>query len=962
MIPATPSKAEQASVGQTFFATTGASPIPIGATECFVGTLLPYAGTQLELRFVSGPSSIGSVYVTTDSSGNFTPSCAPYTNALPFVIPSVNPGTYTVYLYYGGVSTVYSTQFTVSGTTTGLATITVSPTSQVDGGYVQVTGSGFYGGASATVYITGSCLQQSSYNASDPNGSFGPTGINVSLSAAAGTCYITAQEVNSAYPRTATAYLQVGGTGTGGASITLNPIIAAPGTPVTVTGTGFSGSGYVTISATALGLTPVPVLDPGGVFSTSFVVPSTAYYSTYTVTGSDSYGRLATATLTVGLGTGGLTATPSTANPGQAIIVSGSGFLGSVPVYIYLCSALNTTTTSSSTGAISVVVTVPTTQALGSCTLTANDSYGHSLSSVEVIGTASSSLTASPNSGLAGSVITVNGAGFMAYEQVQVGLASLSSPTVFVTSPNSVYAANASGGLSISFTVPTWPVGSYELLAKGSTSGYNAYTPFTVSGVAATATATGTAPTATATPFITNTPGLVPFPSPKVPPTQATGPLAAVSTAPSTTYFAEGYTGTAATNHQATFTEKLYLYNPGSVASTATTTYYVYDTAHNTHTTVVEHDTVAPGTTTVRNVNTDAGNDRNVSIVVQASAGISAETFISRVAGNGGVLDSAASQGSPGLGQTWYLAEGYTGASIQEYLTIFNPGNVDAHTQVQYLPSDTAAPGARAYTVPANGRLTINVRSDYNGLVKHGSRNIGLSVSSDQPVAVDRSTYWGDGSGSGKYGYAIGSGISAGQTTQYFSYLPTSNGSQSFVTVLNANAGAASTTLTLRDSFGGLIVSTPANILPGQRRTFSIPTLVAGSMGVLSGTLTSSLPVVAEAGIYFGGSPNIGTHPGLVVRGTIGASTGSRADVAPAGAQLRIVNVSGGLIHVQVLGKGSSQSTLYDANLANRAAANIQIPAGSDPSSVTVLGSGAFSATLVNGGFGSPTAWGGNLS
>jgi hypothetical protein len=442
-----------------------------------------------------------------------------------------------------------------------------------------------------------------------------------------------------------------------------------------------------------------------------------------------------------------------------------------------------------------------------------------------------------------------------------------------------------------------------------------------------------------------------------------TGPLVGVSTAPTTTYFAEGYTGTAAVNGRATFTEKLYLFNPSAVASAVTTTYYVYDTAHNTHTTVTAHDTVAAGSTVVRSVNADAGNDRNVSIVVQASSGITAETVIGRLAPDGTVLDADSSQGSSVLSHTWYLAEGYTGASLQEYLTIFNPSGADAHAQVQYLPSDTPAPAAQAVTVPAGGRVTINVRAVYNGLVKHGSRSIGISVTADQGVVVDRSMYWGDGAGSGKYGYAIGPGLTAGQTLQTFSYLPTSNGSQSFVTVLNPTGTAASTSLALRDRFGGSLLTTSATIGAGQRHTFVLPTLIGGNFGPVTGILASSVAVVAEAGLYFGGSPNIGRHPGLVVRGTAGAPIGVRANVSPLGAVLRILNTAGTFVRVQVATEGAGGETvLFNGILANRVATTVTIPAGADVRSVLVQSSGAVAATLVNGGDGSSTAWGGNLN
>ena len=52
--------------------------------------------------------------------------------------------------------------------------------------------------------------------------------------------------------------------------------------------------------------------------------------------------------------------------------------------------------------------------------------------------------------------------------------------------------------------------------------------------------------------------------------------------------------------------------------------------------------------------------------------------------------------------------------------------------------------------------------------------------------------YWGDGDGSAKYGASLSPAIAAGASTQYFALLPTSGGSQSFITVLNpSNSGPA---------------------------------------------------------------------------------------------------------------------------------------------------------------------------
>jgi hypothetical protein len=66
---------------------------------------------------------------------------------------------------------------------------------------------------------------------------------------------------------------------------------------------------------------------------------------------------------------------------------------------------------------------------------------------------------------------------------------------------------------------------------------------------------------------------------------------------------------------------------------------------------------------------------------------------------------------------------------------------------------------------------------------------------------------------------------------------------------------------------------------------------------------------------------------------------------------------------VQVSTEGTGATTvLFNGILANRVATTVTIPAGADLRSVLVQSSGAFAATLVNGGDGSSTAWGGNLN
>jgi hypothetical protein len=199
---------------------------------------------------------------------------------------------------------------------------------------------------------------------------------------------------------------------------------------------------------------------------------------------------------------------------------------------------------------------------------------------------------------------------------------------------------------------------------------------------------------------------------------------------------------------------------------------------------------------------------------------------------------------------------------------------------------------------------------------------------------------------------------------QSFAFLPTANGSQSFVTVLNPSTISATVTLSLQDVGGAVIRAAQAVVPPMQRYTFTVPSILPGSYGAITGTLASnSAPVVAEAGIYFDGSPNIGSHPGLVLQGSEGGHFGARAEVAPNGATIRVYNPTGLPERVQIsLASSSSVSILTDATLFGHSARTLAIPAGADPRGVSVVSSGIVTADLINGGDNAPVAYGGNLN
>ncbi len=467
-----------------------------------------------------------------------------------------------------------------------------------------------------------------------------------------------------------------------------------------------------------------------------------------------------------------------------------------------------------------------------------------------------------------------------------------------------------------------WPDGGYltDVLLNGTVASTVNWTVGTATPPPAP-TDTGTStplPTATFTPVPPTATPLPPTSTPP-PPTATpvpTVPLPSVSTAATTAYFAHGNTGTAKVNGKVTFTERLYLYNPEATPSNVTIAYAVYNPATQARTTLTKHQTVVPGTTVSRLVNLDTGNDRMVSATVIAPAGIVAEEVISRTRADGTVLDSDSSLGCARLSTSWNLAEGNTGGSMDEDLTLYDPGDSPALAQVRY-----AAGTAASVPVPAHGQVTLNVGKHLGPLA---AKSVAVQVSSDVAIAVDQAMYWGDGSGMAKYGYSLSPAIALGMQSQYFALLPTSGGSQSFVTVLNPNAGKVRVTLSVFNTVGATLRTVSVTVAGHAHTAFAVSSLVSGEPGYVSAGLVSTpAAVVAEASVYFGGAPNIGRRPGLVIQGSAGAQVGARADVDARGGQLGIFNPSASPARVQVL---LGSSVVRDSTVPANATEVIQNP------------------------------------
>ena len=393
---------------------------------------------------------------------------------------------------------------------------------------------------------------------------------------------------------------------------------------------------------------------------------------------------------------------------------------------------------------------------------------------------------------------------------------------------------------------PTWPPTYTPTPTTTST-------PTTTNSPTSTSTATATT-TPTISPTLTATP---------VPPT------------PVAYYFAEGYTGQAATTGKVTFVETLNILNPSCVQAPATITYYFADGS----TPRIFTARVPPASLLTVSVNADVGPDRAVSALVTSPDPIYVSRTIVRRLRDGTLLGGSTTPGVTAPGKTWLFAEGYTGMSYQEYLAIFNPSGAAANVTVQAAPQAGAAADAepRIVTIPAQSRLTFDVRSQFS--IAYG-RPTGLIVTSDQPVAAERVEYFGDGVGSGKFGSTVAGGVASAASTWTLPYGSSggATGDQLYLTVVNpGSSDTVQVTVHVGDQNGKAVGTVSPITVPARtRRTLSSSQMLGSSAVVpFATTLSSTGPVVVEGAQYFSGSPNAGSHPGVVVPGWTQATSDS---------------------------------------------------------------------------------------
>ncbi|MGH7777452.1 MAG: C39 family peptidase, partial [Candidatus Dormibacterales bacterium] len=220
-----------------------------------------------------------------------------------------------------------------------------------------------------------------------------------------------------------------------------------------------------------------------------------------------------------------------------------------------------------------------------------------------------------------------------------------------------------------------------------------------------------------------------------------------------------------------------------------------------------------------------------------------------------------------------YLAEGYTGAGFQEYLTLENSGAATSVT-LTYLFS-AAPPATRHLALPATSRTTVNVNSDVGP-----GREVSVTVDAggDPDVFVERPMYFhacvqealcASGSDVGRAEPAA--------TSWDFAEGYTGPGFQEFLTLLNPGSAPAHVAISYLFEGGGQL-SQEVLVPPTSRATVNVNTAVGPDRAV-SAHLQSDVPIAAERPMYFRSCPaSLCTDGGDVASGLSPATSFSFAE------------------------------------------------------------------------------------
>ncbi len=247
---------------------------------------------------------------------------------------------------------------------------------------------------------------------------------------------------------------------------TFSALTGAPGTTITVTGTGFTAGNTFTIDWQGI---PTPIgsgtVASNGTISTSFVVPAVPR-GNYSVSYTHDTGAIVdTATAKTFTVAPGITLPVTTAPVGTVITVSGFGFDPIVAIQILFSTettAIQNATTGAN-GSFSAQFIVPQNSRL-SYTITARQTLTPSIAATALFAITPRITSISASAGGVGDPIVINGDGFTAFGSVSVFFDSES------TTPLTSVTANSTGIIpATTITIPASFRGTHTIFVRDNT-------------------------------------------------------------------------------------------------------------------------------------------------------------------------------------------------------------------------------------------------------------------------------------------------------------------------------------------------------------------------------------------------------------------------------------------------------------------------------------------------------------
>jgi hypothetical protein len=248
-----------------------------------------------------------------------------------------------------------------------------------------------------------------------------------------------------------------------------------------------------------------------------------------------------------------------------------------------------------------------------------------------------------------------------------------------------------------------------------------------------------------------------------------------------------------------------------------------------------------------------AGSGRRFGLRVQADRRIAAQLL----------LLSAADQRSIGPAiaprMTWYFAEGFTGLTFRESLTILNPGRSTARLRVHFLLVN----GRQGRTLSLDAPPHREVRVDVNRYVPRAS--VATIVEADRPVVAGRTLRFGGHAAAGTT--ELGSPLAS--STWLFADGSTVGEARTFLTILNPASATVLVTASFYDDQGRLLGNSTLQIGGRHRGTLAVNGVIGAHR--FATFVTASAPVVVERPMYRG-DPNGPEPSGTDAAGSNGPS------------------------------------------------------------------------------------------